>query len=222
MVAARAPERSGMKKEIIFFGDHMCSWCWGFSPVLESIDEHFGDRAPVSLVVGGLRPGTKDTMSDHMKASIRHHWEEVGRTTGQPFSFAFFERDGFVYDTEPACRAAVTVRTLKPDATLPYFQALHRAFYVDNDDITKPEPLAQRARTFGVEPDAFADAFDSVAMIDETINDFRYARSLGITGFPALVAKDDGGLAALTVGYRPFEALKPVIESWLQGTSTRR
>ncbi len=46
-------------------------------------------------------------------------------------------------------------------------------------------------------------------------------RGLGITGFPALVAKDDGGLAALTLGYRPFDALKPVIESWLSDTSTR-
>jgi len=58
-------------------------------------------------------------------------------------------------------------------------------------------------------------------MIDETINDFRYARGLGITGFPALVAKDDEGLATLALGYRPFDALKPVIESWLDGTSTR-
>ena len=184
-----------MNREILFFADPMCSWCWGFSPVLDAIGEHFGDQAPVSLVVGGLRPGTTEVMSDQMKASIRHHWEEVGRTTGQPFSFAFFERDGFVYDTEPACRAAVTVRNLKPEAALAYFRALNRGF--------------------------FTDAFTSAQMIDETINDFRYARGLGITGFPALVAKDDGGLAALTLGYRPFEALKPVIESWLSDTSTR-
>ena len=210
-----------MTKQILFFADPMCSWCWGFSPVLDAIGEHFGDRAPVSLVVGGLRPGTSEVMSDQMKASIRHHWEEVGRTTGQPFSFAFFERDGFVYDTEPACRAAVTVRNLKPQAALAYFRALHRGFYVDNENITKPGPLAELAGNFGIEPKAFADAFTSAEMIDQTIDDFRYARSLGITGFPALVAKDDGGLAAITVGYRPFEALKPVIESWLDGTSTR-
>ena len=26
-----------------------------------------------------------------MKGTIRHHWEEVGRASGQPFSFEFFE-----------------------------------------------------------------------------------------------------------------------------------
>ena len=102
-----------------------------------------------------------------------------------------------------------------------YFQALHRGFYVDNENITKPGPLAELAWHFGIEPKAFADAFASAEMIDATINDFRYARSLGITWFPVLVAKDDGGLAALSLGYRPFEALKPVIESWLDDTSTR-
>ena len=34
-------------KEIIYVGDPMCSWCWGFSPVLKRIEAEYG--LPVRL-----------------------------------------------------------------------------------------------------------------------------------------------------------------------------
>ena len=43
----------------------------------------------------------------------------------------YFDRDGFVYDTEPACRAVVTMRRLLPEKTL---------VYVNNSRL-KPEAL---------------------------------------------------------------------------------
>ena len=93
-------------KEILFVADPMCSWCWGFSPVITAIDEAVRDRAAITLVVGGLRPGTTEAMDDAMKGTIRHHWEEVGRASGQPFSFEFFElrSPGLVGATSEASR----------------------------------------------------------------------------------------------------------------------
>ena len=203
-------------KEILFVADPMCSWCWGFSPVIAAIDEASRGRAAITLVVGGLRPGTTEAMDDAMKATTRHHWEEVGRASGQPFSFEFFERDGFVYDTEPACRAAVTMRHLAPEATLPYFAALHRAFYVDGEDTTDPATLARLAEDFGVDADAFAEALASEEMAKATAEDFQFSRRLGVGGFPTVVVNDRQGYALLTVGFRPFEALQPNLEAWLE------
>ena len=182
-----------MSQEIILFADPMCSWCWGFSPVIGAIDVAYGERAPVSVVVGGLRPGTTWAMDEAAKRTVRHHWEQVGAATGQPFWFwfDFFERQGFVYDTEPACRAMVTGRTLKPEATLGYLDALHRAFYVDGRDVTG-------------------------AVKAGTIDDFRLSHRTGISGFPTVVLRDEPGDAALGVGYRPLEALAEPLETWLE------
>ena len=88
----------------------MCSWCWGFSPVLNKIIKKYSNAAPTRLVVGGLHAFDTDPMSDEYKARIKHHWEQVAEATGQPFNYAFFDREGFVLDTEPACRASVVVR----------------------------------------------------------------------------------------------------------------
>lgn len=204
-----------MSRQILYFGDPMCSWCWGFSPVLMAIDAAFAAATPVSLIVGGLHTGDATPMSDETKATIRHHWEQVNEATGQPFSFGFFDWQGFVLDTEPACRAAVTMRGLKPEATLPFYESIHHAFYVDNKDTTKAEVFAELAGAAGVDGDTFVKAFHSPPVVEETRNDFRFSRQLGVTGFPTVVLKSAAGMALLTAGYRPFEALEPAIKTWL-------
>jgi putative protein-disulfide isomerase len=85
----------------------MCSWCYGFAPVIPAIADHFGARLPVRLVMGGLRAGNTRPMRSQDKDYIRDAWTRVNAASGQSFDFAFFDRDGFVYDTEPACRAVV-------------------------------------------------------------------------------------------------------------------
>ena len=46
-----------MDFEFVYVGDPMCSWCWGFAPVLERMQEVYD--VPLRVVVGGLRPGSE-------------------------------------------------------------------------------------------------------------------------------------------------------------------
>lgn len=202
-------------KEIIYIADPMCSWCWGFSPVLRAMLDEYGDQVPFSLMVGGLRPGSEEPMGEDVKNTLIHHWEEVNKTTGQEFCFDFRFPAGFVYDTDPSCRAAVTVRDLKPGATFPYFDALHRAFYVENRDLTDPAILSALAEPFGIAPDAFLEHFNAKDTRRAAFLDFATAFNLGIQGFPAVVLKEGEEYTLLTVGYQPFDVLKPQVDAWL-------
>lgn len=194
----------------------MCSWCWGFAPVMEHIAAMAAERAELSIVTGGLRAGEDRPMDARSKAYVQHHWEEVQRATGQPFDFSFFEREGFVYDTEPACRAVVIVRTAAKAAALPYFSALHRAFYVDCRDTTDARVLADVASRFGLPEKLFLEAFDDDNIRQATRADFHYGRQLGVKGFPTVLCRKDGEWAYLTAGYQPFDTLGPVLEGWLE------
>jgi len=95
-------------KHLVYFADPMCSWCYGFAPVIAELAERFEERLPLQMVMGGLRAGNTTPMRTEDKAYIRSAWTNVNQATGQPFDFHFLEREGFVYDTEPACRAVVT------------------------------------------------------------------------------------------------------------------
>jgi putative protein-disulfide isomerase len=213
---------TSLSKELIFVADPMCSWCWGFAPAISAIRNKYADRLTIQLVVGGLRAGNDKVMGDEAKGYIRHHWEEVNKATGQPFDFTFFDRDDFTYDTEPACRACVTVRGLKSDAALNYMELLHKSFYANNQDITGTSVLASLAKSLGVDAAQFAKVFASDEARVATHDDFQVARNLGVTGFPTIVAVDKAADANaenqygyLNVGYRPFEVLEPLLEQWL-------
>ncbi|MGF1467843.1 MAG: DsbA family protein [Sandaracinaceae bacterium] len=205
----------GPEKQLLNFADPMCSWCWGFSPVVEALRERFDQEAPMSLVLGGLRPGAQEPLDDKAKAMIRGHWEHVAEMTGQPFDHAFFEREGFRYNTEPACRAAVTVRALLPELAFPYLAELHHAFYAENRDITDREVLAELAVGLGIDKDRFERCFEGDEARAQAQRDFLLSRHLGVSGFPTLIAKRGKEYGVVTVGYRPRKHLEPALSAWL-------
>jgi putative protein-disulfide isomerase len=201
---------------LVYFADPMCSWCYGFSPVVATLAERFEDRLPLDVVMGGLRAGNTEAMRDKDKDFIRGSWTRVGDATGQPFDMGFFDRDGFVYDTEPACRAVVTARRLMPRMALPFMARLQQAFYAENRDITAADEIAQVAEEAGFDRAGFAMAFAAPDTRNETYRDFLTAEALGIRGFPTLIAgSEDRGYALLTNGYRPLDDLAEPLERWL-------
>jgi len=208
-----------LKKELIYIGDPMCSWCWGFSSVLQEIRKQFKDHLAFSVIVGGLRAGTSENLTENLKQYIRGHWTEVNKKTGQPFSFDFFNRSHFIYNTEPACRAVVTIRNLKPEAVFSYFESLHYSFYVENKDITTPAVLSDNAVKFGVNNEAFQRAFSSREIIDETSDDFETARRMGVFGFPSLVLKEAEKIIPVSNGYCTFEVLTSKLDKVLNHQS---
>lgn len=206
-----------MSKHFLYVADPMCSWCWGFSPVIDKIEEIFGETAPVRVMVGGLRPGTPHAMRDKDKEAVREHWEHVQEASGQPFDFGFFDQDGFIYDTEPSCRAVVAARKLDEAKTLPFLAHLHRAFYVENRNTAKEDELADIAGAFGFDRDAFHAELTSPDTREETQGDFWFAQSSGITGFPTLLAVEDKQAMLVTAGYLPWDALEKPLAGWVSG-----
>ena len=87
--------------QLIYFADPMCSWCYGFSPVISALADQFETRLPVHLIMGGLHAGNTEPMRPKDKDYIRETWTQVGDTTGQPFDMSFLVRESFTYDTEP-------------------------------------------------------------------------------------------------------------------------
>lgn len=207
--------RPATRKRVLYFADPMCSWCWGFSPVIGAIADACAETAPVRLCVGGLRAGETRAMDARSKAYIRHHWQEVEALTRQPFDYRFFEREDFVYDTGPACRAAVAVRCLRPEAALAYLAAVQHAFYAENRDVTREQELAAIALALGMPEEEFVAVFRAPEIERATHADFELTQRLGISGFPTVLLLADNQLAALAVGYRPFAELESDLRDWL-------
>jgi putative protein-disulfide isomerase len=204
--------------QLIYFADPMCSWCWGFSPVIAAIEETWGESLPIRVVMGGLRPGTTAPMSDAAREELRGHWRAVTQASGQPFGPAALGQSGFVYDTDPAARAVVAMRRLAPASAAAFLERTQAAFYVTGEDVTDPATLTALAGGFGVEAGVFSAALTDEAVKQETWRDYAISRNAGVTGFPTLVLGPwpDGAYAPITRGYAPAATVLATIARTLE------
>lgn len=197
---------------LFYFADPMCSWCYGFAPVMDTLRARYGRTLDIRLVMGGLRPGhLAQTMTPAIGRVIRHHWREVGKMTGQPFDEEFFAREGFVYDTEPAAKAVVTMEHLAPASAYDYYHTIQKAFYAQNADITSPDVLASAAAEFSVSAGEFITAWQSEAIRRETWDQFAFSAQMGIRGFPALVMETGNSFYLVCRGWQPLEKIEETL-----------
>lgn len=204
-----------MSSRLIYVMDPMCSWCWGFAPVVQALIEQAQARGvSADLVVGGLRQ-ERIAMDQAARDRTASYWHAVHEASGQPFNFEAGLPEGLIYDTEPACRALVAARDLDAEAAWRLTGLIQQAFYVEGRDVTLVPALVDLAETAGIPRIEFADRFDSQAVRDATAADFAWSRNLGIAGFPTLLAEHDGQLALVTNGFQPIEALSPLLARWL-------
>ena len=202
-------------QRLIYIMDPMCSWCWGFAPVVEALLAQAAEYGvPLHVVVGGLRLD-RAPLEQSVRSKIFEHWQNVEQTTGQPFDFTGALPEGFVYDTSLACQALVAARVLEPALVLPLAKRLQKAFYCDQNPLRDIAAIVQMAVEVGLDEERFASALDCASTEEATLADFAWASGLGIVGFPTLLAEHNGQLALLTNGYQPLPALRSLLARWL-------
>lgn len=195
---------------LVYIADPMCSWCYGFAPEITQVKEQLTGYQ-FKLVMGGLRPYGTETIKS-IGGMLRHHWEEVGKASGQPFQFDLLDKEGFVYNTEPACRAVVTARKIAPDKEFDYFKAAQKAFYFENKDTNQSNTFLAIAESLEIDRQEFSENFESEDIRYETRTDFQVSAEMGIRGFPSVILRHKGQFFLVANGYRKAEDLWKVIE----------
>lgn len=194
--------------EVIFVGDPMCSWCYGFSPELGKLRREL-EGVSFSMIMGGLRDG--DIFDEEKLKRHLGYWEAVHEATGLPFDAAAISQKAFNYTTEPACRAVVTVRAMAPSKEYPAYDALQHAFYAQGKDITQEAIIAEVIASVGIDKTAFLENFHSDAMKKAAAADKQKARTYGVNSFPTLITIDRQGHLSQIRGYKTYEELSALI-----------
>jgi putative protein-disulfide isomerase len=208
------PEHVALQAEITYIGDPMCSWCWGISPELRRLSEYCTrQRIPFRLVVGGLRPGGGDPWNEVFRTFLKRHWQEIGRMTGQPFSYKLLERSSFTYDTEPACRSVVTARAMRHNCDLAFFSAVQQKFYVHNEDPGSTDFYESVCNESGLDFQDFSDRFNRQDAREQTNREFLLSRSLGVTSFPTVLFRDANRTTPIANGFSTFEKMKRTVDA---------
>jgi len=189
---------------LIFVLDPLCSWCWGFHPIIEELRKKHSDTYTFSLVVGGLRTKGQMPWTEESRHYLAQNWNAVAQKTQQPFNFSLLNRETFDYDTYPACKALVTVRELwGEDTSFDYLKKIQEAFYAKGEDTTSLEILMN----YIDDKERFLEFYESDRAELLMHHDFAKARSMGANSFPSVVKIDTQGHMVCLKGYREIEEI---------------
>jgi len=203
-----------MKKELLFVVDPMCSWCWGFDPIIEKLRETMSEEYIFSLVLGGLRTKGEMSWDEGSKAYLLGHWQQVAQRTGQAFSNSLFDKESFEYDTYPSCKAVVSVRELfGMQHAFAYLHTIQEAFYTRGEEITNSDILIDLLDP-SLDSSAFKTFFESDRAEVLMQHDFSKAHSMGANAFPSVVIIDEEGHMVCQKGYRSMLEMKKILEDY--------
>lgn len=207
--------RAQDKPVLMYFGDPMCSWCYGFSPEFSEAMKTLASEVDLKITMGGLRPYNTQSMTE-LGEFLTEHWEEVHQRSGQPFSYEILKRSDLIYDTEPACRAVVTVKKMNPALTWRFFKAVQSAFYADNQNPNATATYVALAADIGLDKTAFKDLFESEEMKLAVKDEFRQSANLGVRGFPTVLLQKGEELYLLSNGYVKAADIVNKVQATLQ------
>ena len=208
MTDSPRPPTAAPAVEFVYVGDVMCSWCWGFAPVLDRLRERFG--IPIRVVNGGLRPGPHAQLLDpEMVSYLTGAWAKVEEATGQPFDPTWLakrlEGPPWKFDSELPAIAVTVMRRHSPEDALNFFCDLQHAFYARGADLTEPAAYRPLLARYPVDADRLHSELLTPEAQRAAWEDFQEARTMGVFGFPSLFIRQNGQLAAVARGYQPFE-----------------
>ncbi|MFE6828367.1 DsbA family protein [Streptomyces sp. NPDC057690] len=188
--------------KLVYVFDAYCGWSHGFSGTLSEVTSRHPEL-PVEVVSGGLFTGSRRVPIRDF-GYVQGANAKIAELTGAEFGEAY-ERliaDGsFVMDSDAAARGVAALRQAAQTRAAELAIALQHAFYVDGLSLSDPATYRKVAEEAGLDADAVVTAFEGSEVRVAAGADLHRSASLGVTGFPTLLAVDGDSVTALAHGH---------------------
>ena len=222
-----------MKATLCYLHDPMCSWCWGFRPVWDEIQERLESNLPeldVVYIVGGLAPDCDDPMPLEMRSAIEGYWKRIATELGTTFNHAFWTENTPRRSTYLACRAVLAAKRQHREYEM--IDAIQKGYYLramNPSDEAVLIQLAEEILDHGCDSlEQFCSDLRSTEIEQELQQHIRQSRQFqrqGLAnGFPSLVLNverarereesSNGGSYAIDIDYKDANAVCSRIESY--------
>ena len=178
-----------MKPVLYYLYDPMCSWCWGFKPVWETVKARLQGEVDIVYVVGGLAPETDEPMDAEMRTYLQQAWRKITDITGVEFNHDFWRLNTPKRSTYPACKAVLVARQFGLEQQM--FMAIQQLYYQQAGNPSEYENLYRLAEELGLERQQFIEQIHSAEIATLLQQEIMLAEQLGARGFPSLVLLRD-------------------------------
>jgi predicted DsbA family dithiol-disulfide isomerase len=189
---------------LIAYSDYLCPWCFNAAVRLRRVEEEFAGAVTVEWRSFLLRPQPDPRRTLEKFRAYTHSWQRAAEDPDGGTFRAWSTDAGPPSHSIPPHLAAKAAARLGGAAFARMHEALLRAYFTDNRDITDAATLRAVWAECELPADGFADTADP-ALLREVIDQHHEAIEVGVTGVPAVRAADSD---AAVIGAQPLETYR--------------
>jgi putative protein-disulfide isomerase len=199
-----------------YFYDPLCSWCYGFSPVIKAFQEKYKSEMDFEIISGGMVKGESERPIGELAHFLKDAHKRIEDTSGVKFGPRFIdlmEEGTTVFSSIPGAVALSVFKSFDEEKAISYASDIQYAIYYDGIDPNNEEAYAQLASKYEISVDEFLSRMGQDAYRKDAYDDFSVAQQFGIKGYPSTVlfAKDEYFL--LNRGFTKLENLEKTLKS---------
>ncbi len=188
----------------------MCSWCWGFRPIAQTLFGQLPAGVSRRNVLGGLAPDSDVPMPRAQRHKVIGHWRRIESLLGTSFNHDFWTKCEPYRSTYPACRAVIAAARQGREEEM--ILAIQKAYFLEARNPSEIKTLKFLAKKLRLDTVQFAQDMDSKATEQALQEQVAFSRRLRVNSFPTLALDREGSLSKITVDYFSYETSLKEIE----------
>ena len=198
--------------KIYYVYDALCGWCYGFSPVIQAFATKHAAEVEIEVVSGCMVKGDRIGPIGEVAPYIAWAYKDVENASGVQFGSNFLDitlKDGkAIFTSLPACLAMSAFKTLRPAEAVAFASRLQKGVYWEGREPMDTAHYGTMAAEFGLNSAAFIAQMQSPATLSLAQVDIALSNSMGVTGFPTVVAEVGGKRIAIARGFVDAKTLE--------------
>lgn len=186
----------------------MCSWCWGFKPVLKDLESRLSDNIQIEYILGGLAADNDTPMSEDMKLQIQAAWKRIEETIpGTQFNYDFWKNCIPKRSTYLSCRAVIAARKQCDSKSFEMITAIQEAYYLKALNPSDLSVLKKLAADIGLNVDMFSKDIVSPDINKSFEDEISFSRKIGADSFPSLYLYVDKNYYPIVIDYNHSDVI---------------
>ena len=187
---------------LYYIHDPMCSWCWGFAPVLKQLLSALPEGIEVRRVLGGLAVDSDAPMPAEMQSMLQKTWRQIEtKIPDTKFNFDFWTKCQPRRSTYPSCRAVIAARQQGAKFDGLMTTAIQNAYYQLARNPSDIETLVELASELGLDVGKFKEDIVSETTQQALEAEIELSRELHAESFPSLVFEAGSSTWTVPIDY---------------------
>ena len=201
---------------LYYIHDPMCSWCYGFKPVLELLTNQLKDIIEIKYYLGGLAEDADTVMSNSMQVNIQSNWKSIEQTIpGISFNYNFWELCIPKRSTYASCRAVIAAKKQHQKFEYTMINAIQEAYYLNARNPSDYDVLYELAKETGLNQQQFKSDIHSDEVNSNLMQQILFCRKIGADSFPSLFVLSNNNYYPIALDYNNADIILDHIKSYI-------